>query len=192
MTGRTHDLAAFTALSLTVAIIPTEHMSLSTALVAIGANLIGGLAPDIDQPGAKLWHYIPAGSVIGKIIDPFLGGHRTISHSFVGILLFGFLSELFLKSIAHVLLVNMSTVWWAFMIGYVSHIVMDIFTHEGEPLLFPLNIHFGIPPLKALRIKTGGIIEKLFVFPGLLVLTGYIYYTHYEKFIQVIRFIVKK
>lgn len=52
MTGRTHDLAAFTALTIAIATTPIPHMSLATAIVAFSANMIGGLAPDIDQPTA--------------------------------------------------------------------------------------------------------------------------------------------
>jgi inner membrane protein len=192
MTGRTHDMAAFTALSLTVAVVPLTHMSLATGVVAVAANLIGGLAPDIDQPTAKLWHYIPVGSVIGRLIDPFLGGHRTISHSIIGVILFGFLAKLFLETISSVLLVNIVIVWWAFMIGFISHLIMDLFTHEGEPLLFPLHFHFGIPPIKALRIKTGGFAEKIFVFPGLIIITGFIYYLQYTKFIDFLKHFIGK
>ena len=52
MTGRTHDLAAFTALTYVVATQPLPEMKLSTVLVALSANFIGGLGPDIDQPTA--------------------------------------------------------------------------------------------------------------------------------------------
>ncbi len=56
MTGRTHDLAAFTALTLVIAQGNTPQMSLATAIVAFSANMLGGLAPDIDQPTAKFWN----------------------------------------------------------------------------------------------------------------------------------------
>src|SRR5579859_2577507 len=121
MTGRTHDLIAFTTLSAIVIYMPLHSISLGTALIAFNANLVGGLTPDIDQPTAKLWKDLPAGSVFGRIFSPLLGGHRTISHSFFGIALFGFLSHWILMLASKTLLVNMETVWWAFMIGYVSH-----------------------------------------------------------------------
>lgn len=192
MTGRTHDLAAFTALTATLIVVPPEHISLATGIVAFAANLIGGLTPDIDQPTAKLWHEVPAGSFVGRIIDPFLGGHRTISHSVIGILLFGFLAKLLLGAMASVVLVNMAIVWWAFMIGFVSHIVMDLLTHEGEPLLFPIHFRFGFPPIKALRIKTGGLVEKLVVFPGLILINIYLFYTHYNFFLNFLKHVIGK
>ena len=86
MTGRTHDLAAFTALGIFAATHPLPHMSLGTLLFAVSANLVGGLAPDIDQSTATLWRRLPAGSIWGKLLSPLFGGHRFISHSIIGFL----------------------------------------------------------------------------------------------------------
>lgn len=191
MTGRTHDLAAFTAINYIFITQPIQHMSLATVFVAFGANMIGGLTPDIDQSTADLWMKLPAGSVFGKLLSPLLGGHRFISHSVIGILLFGFLSQKFLDSIHSILLVDMHLVWISFMVGFVSHLVMDTFTREGVPWLFPIPIHFGIPPLKFLRIKTGGIIEKSLVFPGLLIANGYLLFNHYTKYLDFLKHYIK-
>lgn len=73
MTGRTHDLAAFTALNYVIATQPLMAMSLATAIVAFSANMVGGLAPDLDQPTAKLWHDFRGGSILGKILHPLFG-----------------------------------------------------------------------------------------------------------------------
>ena len=91
MTARTHDLGAITALGLITLIAPPQSITLSTALLAILANQIGGIAPDIDQPTAPLWSNLPSGSVIGRVVDKVLGGHRFLSHSLLGVVLFGFL-----------------------------------------------------------------------------------------------------
>lgn len=184
MTGRTHDLAAFTAINYIVATSPMLHMSLGTAFVAFSANLIGGLTPDIDQPTADLWHKLPGGTIYSRLITPFLGGHRYISHSILGIVLFGWLAKELLLLSSHTLIVDATIVWWAFMIAYISHLVMDTFTHEGVPWLFPIPIKFGIPPFAFLRIKTGGFIEKYVIFPGLLILNGVIIYEHYGKYLS--------
>jgi hypothetical protein len=52
MTARTHDLAAITALGVVVLAQPPRTVTLATAIVAVFANLIGGIAPDVDQPTA--------------------------------------------------------------------------------------------------------------------------------------------
>lgn len=184
MTGRTHDLAAFTALTFVVVTYPLTEMSLATAFVAFSANMIGGLAPDIDQPTAALWRRIRAGSIIGKIIQPLFGGHRFISHSLIGVWLFGVVLKVFLSAISGILIVDMDIVWWAFMIGFASHLVMDLLTRDGIPVLFPIPIRFGIPPLSFFRMKTGGIVEKSFVFPALLMINIYLMYTHYGKILE--------
>lgn len=187
MTGRTHDLAAFTALAIVITYYPTPlpHISLATGLVAFSANMIGGLAPDLDQPTADLWHKLPAGGLYSRVITPLFGGHRYISHSLLGIALFG-IGLHYLLDLAHtVLLVDMTIVWWTFMIGFVSHLIMDTFTREGVPWLFPIPIKFGVPPLARLRIKTSGLFEKTLVFPGLILINAFIFYNNYGKFLAI-------
>lgn len=187
MTGRTHDLAAFTALSLVIFSQPLHHISLGTLMIALGANLVGGLTPDIDQPTAKLWHDIPTGTLWGKIISPLFGGHRFISHSLVGMVLFGYGFKYLLFLSRNTLVIDQDIVWWSFMIGFFSHLIMDTITREGVPWLFPFPIKFGFPPLKSLRIKTGGFGEKLLVFPCLLLINVVIYYTHYHFILNLLR-----
>lgn len=191
MTGRTHDLAAFTALNYIVATFPLMHLSLGTVFFAFSANMIGGLTPDIDQPTADLWHKLPAGGLYSRLFTPFLGGHRYISHSFVGILLFGFLSKYILQLASRVILVNMDIVWLSFMIGYISHLIMDTFTREGVPWLFPIPIKFGFPPFAALRVKTGGFVEKFGVFPLLLIANAAIIYIYYGKYLTILHSYIK-
>jgi membrane-bound metal-dependent hydrolase YbcI (DUF457 family) len=180
MIARTHDLAAITALGLVVLVAPLQSVTLSTALVAILANQIGGIAPDIDQPTAPFWRNLPAGSFVGRIVDKALGGHRFISHSLVGLALFGFLSYLFLHFLHPIMPhVDIQLVWYAFLIGVVSHLLMDTLTKEGVPWLLPIPIKFGLPPIKALRITTGKFVETLVVFPALLVLDVWLCANHY-------------
>lgn len=187
MTGRTHDLAAFTALGYVLVTSPLVQMSLATALVAFSANMVGGLAPDLDQSTAALWRKVRGGSILGKIISPLIGGHRFISHSIIGVILTGVILNAILQAMSSVIIVDMEIVWWACMIGVISHLVMDLFTHDGVPLLFPIPIRFGIPPLSFLRIKTGGLVEKSFVFPVLIFINGVIYYTHYQSVLSFLR-----
>lgn len=187
MTGRTHDLVAFTALSLVIATQPMEKMSLATAFVAFSANMIGGLAPDIDQSTGTLWKRVRLGSFLGKILSPVFGGHRHISHSILGIVFFGVVSKFLLLLISNVLIVDMEIVWWSFMIGVVSHLIADTFTHSGVPWLFPIPIKWGIPPIKALRFHTGSFVEKAIVFPGLILINMWIFYTYHKEIIEFLR-----
>ncbi len=179
MTGRTHDLAAVTALTAALVYFPPSPVTLATAVTAIAANLLGAVAPDIDQPTSSLWLKIPAGSLFGHIISPLLDHHRKLSHSLLGLALFGFLAKYLLTYIHTFLLVDIRLVWWAFMLGFASHLVMDTLTKEGVPWFFPIPVRLGFPPLKALRVTTGGEVENLLVFTLLLLITAYLVYSHY-------------
>jgi hypothetical protein len=69
MTARTHDLAAFTALLVLVLAYAPDSFRLSTLLLALFANQLGGVAPDIDQPTAPLWRNLPEGHFVGKAVS---------------------------------------------------------------------------------------------------------------------------
>jgi inner membrane protein len=189
MVARTHDLAAITALSAVVLIEPIRTITLSTAIIAIFANLIGGITPDIDQPTAPLWRHLPVGKFFGRLFDRLAGGHRFLTHSIIGLVLFGLLVRLLLTFLSPVMHgTNTGLVWWAFMIGMVSHLVMDSFTKEGVPWLLPIPIKFGFPPLKKARIRTGHWAEKLIVFPLLIVLDMTLYLSNHNKILAIIRY----
>jgi len=150
--------------------------------MALVANQIGGIAPDIDQPTAPFWRNLPVAGIFGKIIGRSLGGHRFLSHSLVGLGLFGFLNY-WLLNFLHPIMprVDIGLVWWAFMIGMLSHLVMDSLTKEGVPWLLPIPIKFGFPPLRRLRITTGKKAEHFIVLPLLLVVAAWLFASNYTE-----------
>lgn len=187
MTARTHDLAAITLLGVVFLIRPEQTLTLATAILAILANLIGGVTPDIDQPTAPFWRNLPVGKYVGKVFDKLLGGHRFLTHSILGLALFGFASHWLLVFVHPIMLtVNIDLVWRAFMLGMISHLVMDTFTKEGVPWLLPVPIKFGIPPFKILRVTTGKYVETWVIFPLLLVFNIVFYYTHYQQILRIL------
>jgi len=192
MIGRTHAVAALTALGVVYFALPPQTMSLATVLVALLVNQIGGLAPDIDQPTAPLWRNLPIGGPIGKIIDKLLGGHRFLTHSLIGLGLFGVLTHFVLVFVQPIMpIVNIDVVWLAFMIGMVSHLIMDTFTKEGVPWLLPVPIKFGIPPIRSLRITSGKAIENYIILPGLVIFNIVFYTAHYSELLILIhRYII--
>lgn len=194
MTGRTHDLAAFTAMVAVFVYMPVVPvMSVATLIVAMGANFIGGLFPDIDQPTSDLWDNFRLGPLVGEIVCKMFGGHRHFSHSLLGIVVIGWLSSLVLGwALPYILLdINGEIVWTCFMIGVVSHLLFDLPTKEGVPLLWPWKFGFGIPPIKAFRITSGKFVEKWIVFPGLIIFTGYMLLSHQERILEFIRAYIK-
>ena len=185
MTGRTHDLAALAALAAVVSVNTPPSINLSTLLLALLANQIGGLFPDVDQPTAPFWRNLPIGNIFGKMFGRLAGGHRFITHSLIGVFLTGFALRAVLGFLTPILgHADTGFIWWAFMIGMLSHLFMDMLTKEGVPLLLPIPLHFGIPPLKALRITTGKWLEKLVVFPILLAVCVGLFVLNRSAFIQ--------
>lgn len=171
MIARTHDMAAITALIAVVVVMsPLPPLSLATILCSLLANQLGAIAPDIDQPTAPLWRNVSFGRLFGPAVTRLLGGHRFLTHSIVGVMLAGWLFHMLLQFVSP-LIPNVQTefVWWAFMIGMLSHLLMDSFTKEGVPWLLPVPVKFGMPPIRRLRITTGRKIETFLIFPLLIV-----------------------
>lgn len=185
MIARTHDLAAITGLVIVIVVLPLQGLHLATILVAILANQLGGIAPDIDQPTAPFWRNLPIEGIFGRIVSKMLGGHRFLTHSLLGLAIMGFLMHwllAFLQPIMHE--VQAGYVWWAFMIGMLSHLTMDSFTKEGVPWLLPIPVKFGFPPLRRLRVTTGKGVEKFIILPVLMLVLIAICATHYSELVN--------
>lgn len=188
MIARTHDVAAITALGIVFLLMPLQTMTLATAILAVLANLIGGITPDIDQPTAPLWRNLPVGGFFGKVFGKLIGGHRFLTHSILGLALFGFLFHLLLIFLHPIMgSVDSTVVFWAFMIGMVSHLIMDTLTKEGVPWLLPVPIKFGLPPIKALRVTTNGWVELWVVLPLLLLFNCWFYFQHYQQIVFILK-----
>lgn len=188
MTGRTHDLAAFTALNIAFLLKqPVPDITLATTLTALGANMIGGLLPDIDDATSDFWDKVRGGHFFGKLLHPLIGKHRMISHSILGLAIAGFLLKYILAWMHTFLIVDMDIVWWALMIGAFSHLVADSLTKQGVPWLFPIPIRFGFPPFEFMRITTGKFAETFIVFPGLILLNGYLVYANYGTYLTLVK-----
>ncbi len=192
MLARTHDLAAFTALSVAIVIVTPQGVTLSTLLVALFANQFGGILPDIDQPTAPFWRNLPTGHFFGKIFSKMSGGHRFICHSLLGGALFAFVCYLVLTFLQPIIpSVQIMLVWWAFVIGLLSHLLMDMLTKEGLPLLLPFPVKIGLPPIKRLRITTGKKVELFIIFPLLIAVNIWLYATHYSQVTEFLHHIAK-
>lgn len=192
MTARTHDLAAITALGAALVLAPQPSMTLSTALIGLLANQIGGIVPDIDQPTAPLWRNLPLGHFIGRVIDKLLGGHRFLSHSLIGAAIFGGLANLLLHLVQPIIPhADVQLIWYAFLIGLVSHLVMDSFTKEGVPWLLPIPVKFGFPPIPQLRLTTGKSVELFVVLPILVILDVWLCINHYPAIVAYLHHLVR-
>jgi inner membrane protein len=169
MTARTHDLIAFASLLTVAVFFPPGNMNVLTLVGAVLATDMGALIPDMDGGGNRLWHLLPAGEKTGRVLRRVFYRHRTITHSLIGVfLIYKFFSWLLPKFLNSGFL-NTDIILVALMIGYLSHLIADSFTEEGIPLLFPINLNFGIPPIRSWRIKTGKWFENFVIYPAIWV-----------------------
>ncbi len=171
MTYKTHLSSGMLFSSVVFLLIYDLSLSPALAATLILATWLGSSAPDLDTPTGGLWQKVPAGSLLGKLVHPvFIGGHRHLSHSLVGMGIFSWLFWLLLKIIFHdsSFIIQDSSVLLAFVVGYAAHLFADLFTEAGVPLLFPIGYHFGIPPdpFGKIRIKTGKWFENMIVYPA--------------------------
>lgn len=186
MIGRTHDIAAFGSLVIAASLMEPRPLRFATVVAVFIANQIGGVAPDIDQPTAPLWRLLPITGFIGRYADNVLGGHRGLSHSILGLGLFGFVVNWLLIFFQPLFpSVEIHLVCLAFMIGMVSHLIMDTFTKDGVRWLLPVPIKIGIPPLKTWRITTGSWVENFITTPLLVVISLWLIYAHYDHFLDI-------
>jgi inner membrane protein len=182
MTGRTHDLCAITALNIAFLVLPVPKMTIGTAFLAFVGATLGGIIPDLDQHTSDSWDRLPAGSIISKLFYRVFGGHRSISHSILGVFLISIVVRFILQFLKTFMTFNVDIVWAAVVIGILSHLIADTCTTEGVPWLLPLKTKFGFPPMKMFRVKTGGALESIIVYPGLLILNLYLIITRYEAY----------
>lgn len=118
--------------------------------------LIAATLPDIDLPK----------STIGRTFKPIAlyinrrWGHRTITHSLVMLLSLSFLLAVMEKQIA-----DRNTLSLIFFYGYLSHLLLDMVTLMGVPLLYPFSKNpFVLPGNPHYRIRTGDVRAETIAF----------------------------
>lgn len=169
MTGKTHRLFGITSAGATYLIWTQPHYAPATLLAVLLFGHIGSLLPDFDSAAADIWDSVPFGSAVGPVASKVAFGHRNITHSLLGVAVFGGLSWWAAQHVPPYWGIETQWVWVAFMIGYVLHLLADSLTEQGIPLLWPAKGMYGFPPkpFEDVRIVTGGWFENLIIFPAL-------------------------
>ena len=137
VTGATHIAGAVFTMAV------ARGMGLEVGPLELITCMAGSLVPDIDTQNAGMGRFLrPVSGFLEKRI-----GHRTLTHSL-----------LFLVALWLVLLplssVNPSSVT-AFLIGVLSHILLDTANVNGVFLLWPARVQFVFLPIRSMRIKYG-------------------------------------
>ncbi|QJC31482.1 metal-dependent hydrolase [Enterobacteriaceae endosymbiont of Donacia tomentosa] len=103
----------------------------------IPVSIVTCLLPDIDNPKSILGRKIRIFSYfINKIF-----GHRGFTHSLLSIIIITFI-------ILNKKFVDVIDVKLGLIIGYCSHIIADMLTPYGVPLLWPYKKKFRLPLIK--------------------------------------------
>lgn len=136
MRGKVHFISGLVVGVTTAAF--TFSGSVTGVLASIGASAVGSLIPDIDLPNSTIGKKVkPISIIINKMF-----GHRTITHAPIWIIPLLILHK-FMPNIAHGLSANTITLLQHTIVGYVAgfvcHLLGDMFTVGGIPLLYPFK-----------------------------------------------------
>lgn len=144
---------------------------LKSAAIAAGIAGISSLLPDLDSPDSKAGRMVP---VLPYLLKTTIE-HRGLLHSLLGSLLlcalivfclrFKYSHELVYQQIAPLV-----------GAGILSHLAMDSLTPGGCPWLWPWNRHFSAP-----LVKTGSILERWVVLPGMLAIFAWMVCPVFQK-----------
>lgn len=123
---------------------------------------IGALLPDIDNARSTLGHKL---GWVSKEIQRLVG-HRTLFHSFLGLILGSVLAlglgqlVTYLLGLRHISVpTNVGSlgnlIFIAVLFGCIMHIAADALTEAGVPLFWPYRHYYGFPPNRNWRFRTG-------------------------------------
>jgi inner membrane protein len=88
---------------------------------------IGCILPDIDTPKSKLGRIIPISHIIYKLV-----GHRTLTHSFIIILVVSAVASF---------IYGFNIVIFSVALGCILHVIGDLLTPQGVAIFYPLSKH---------------------------------------------------
>ena len=112
---------------------------------ALGAAALGSLLPDIDTPRSRIgWVAWPLAMWIERRF-----GHRTVTHSLVGLAVCALVCAPILLS------PHWRVLFSALLVGYAMHLVGDGATKSGVPLAWPRRDKFVFPGNREFRLRTG-------------------------------------
>lgn len=179
MTGKTH-----TAIGMAIGFTLAFKKPIDAQFAIITASTIGALAPDLDHPKGELnqklllinndlfktafylivgiaflYIYFQNNNSLFMLLGIFsfalsISNHRSFTHSIMGLVLFSAIMRLILMES------GLSLMYKGFIIGYISHLLLDCFTSKGIKLFYPFKANIVFP----LKVKSNGFVEKSIFF----------------------------
>lgn len=131
-------------------------------------SYLGSLFPDIDMRSSYISKRYP--TLYKKIGSNFK--HRGFTHSLLFISFLCYIFDLLIKfSDGNIVFLCLSS---GFIVGYMSHLCLDMITKEGIQVFYPICINFSLLPIKT-SSKSEKIICKALNFIFIFLL-GYRFY----------------
>ena len=134
-----------------------EHMDFVPACGSMALSILGSLAPDIDLRNSKVGS---AAAPVSSLVNTFFG-HRTICHS---PLLWGIV---YMVLCHHVPMSQPYAL--AFVVGAISHLLLDMLNKAGVPLFWPVPTRFWIGGVKLDGLGEKAIRYTLYCLSALMV-----------------------
>lgn len=133
MNGRCHKIVGtLTGITAALYIASPLPKLIAVPVCAISSG-VGSLLPDIDKTNTKISNKTP---IISTIVENTLG-HRGIIHTpFIAMIISAIVSITLLK---YPMLQKYSVAFVSFILGYLSHILLDSLTPAGTMLLYPIT-----------------------------------------------------
>lgn len=130
-------------------------MNMPVAILGYGSSILGSLLPDIDTTTSRLGKvFLPLSTYLERRF-----GHRTLTHSLLGWSIFSLVG-------LPLLILRPKQIYFCFVLGVFSHIILDAVNKSGVPLFYPYLIRAVIPKNEKYRIFTAS--KEEFVFLGVL------------------------
>lgn len=113
----------------------------------IPISAAAALIPDIDHKNSKISHKLPILSFLVRLFS----GHRGLFHTMVPYLLLAGIGYPWYSQSRWIMLLVFGS-----LLGVFSHLILDAFTKQGVPLLFPITRK----DISFLRVKTNSWAES--------------------------------
>ena len=159
MTAPNHIAGGFAITGVIAALL---NVNILENKILIAVVILGSLLPDIDHTR----------SIIGKVFYPlakFLQrhyGHRTITHSLIALITTTLTTNLIQQNYCPEIPITL-----VFGVAYASHLVLDMVTLQGVPLLYPFKRNpFVVPGNPNLRFETNNMRQEMLAFSFFLVI----------------------
>lgn len=157
MTGRTHltiGVAVGLALAQTTSAAPQQ-----SALI-VGAAALGSLLPDIDHPQSMLSGWIPGAGLLSLFTR-----HRGITHSLLFCILLPAVLWYAMSSAGNLAIPYIYPL--GLVLGMCSHLLSDMLTPAGVPLLYPFRANWKALPGSVLSVTKWAGLEFVVWLAGL-------------------------